>query len=99
MLASWHSHHASSRDRERDVRAHNLHSHASRMPTDRSTPTPHDALFRAAFEHPAAAAGELVHVLPAPLAAVLDTASVRLELERALEKILSADTVAAVLSP
>ncbi|HWB79084.1 MAG TPA: Rpn family recombination-promoting nuclease/putative transposase [Nannocystaceae bacterium] len=49
------------------------------MPTDRSTPTPHDALFRAAFEHPAAAAGELVSVLPAPLAAVLDAASVHLE--------------------
>jgi predicted transposase YdaD len=43
------------------------------------TPRPHDALFRSAFETPAHAAGELMSVLPPPLAAALDAAGLELE--------------------
>jgi len=48
-------------------------------PQDAATPRPHDALFRSAFEHPADAVGELRHVLPPPLAVLIDAASLQLE--------------------
>jgi hypothetical protein len=44
---------------------------------DHATARPHDALFRSGFEHPADAAGELLHVLPKALAAALDPSSLK----------------------